>query len=348
MRSRTTRARGLHWADPSRRPSGRGSWPTASADRGGPVALTSAALQLAGLGQLLQGAAAPRAPRDRVRAARPRRRRPLEPRRRCSAASTPTSACRRSCSTTAARSRSRAPSSGTSARGRASCPDDRYERAKVLQWMFFEQYTHEPAIAVVRFLVAYSGEPERHAATDRAADDAGLPRARLDGAPPRRQVAVLRRQSLTLADIALYAYTHVAHEGASTSRRYPAIRAWLDRVAAEPGHVRSTHDRPRPVRAEPDRIAPPRQRAHRRREPALRRRAWRCARARIDDTDPSRTVPGGEAAILDRPRVARGRVGRGAAPSERARRRLRRGRRVAETDGWGRRGTPTARSGSAR
>ena len=43
-------------------------------------------------------------------------------------------------------------------------PDDRYERAKVLQWMFFEQYTHEPAIAVVRFLVAYSGEPEKHEA----------------------------------------------------------------------------------------------------------------------------------------------------------------------------------------
>ena len=72
---------------------------------------------------------------------------------------------------------------------------------------------------------------------DRGADEAGLPRARRDGAAPRRRRAVPRRRALTLADIALYAYTHVAHEGGFDLAGYPAIRAWLERVAAEPGHV---------------------------------------------------------------------------------------------------------------
>jgi glutathione S-transferase len=115
-------------------------------------------------------------------------------------------------------------------------PADAYERAKVLQWMFFEQYSHEPAIAVVRFLVAYSGDAESHAATieQRTATGyraLGAMERHLDGSP------YFVGDSLTLADIALYAYTHVAHEGGFDLEEYPAIRAWLDRVAAEPGHV---------------------------------------------------------------------------------------------------------------
>ena len=116
-------------------------------------------------------------------------------------------------------------------------PDDRYGRAKVLQWMFFEQYTHEPAIAVVRFLVAYSGEAEKHGAMIETRTNAGY-RAldamerHLDGGN-----AYFVGAGLTLADLALYAYTHVAHEGGFDLATYPAIRAWLDRVAAEPGHV---------------------------------------------------------------------------------------------------------------
>ncbi len=115
-------------------------------------------------------------------------------------------------------------------------PDDAYERAKVLQWMFFEQYDHEPAIAVVRFWVALSGRPEefadrldeRRAAGYRALDA-------MEGELDDR--AFLVGESLTLADIALYAYTHVAHEGGFDLGPYPAIGAWLDRVAATPGHV---------------------------------------------------------------------------------------------------------------
>ena len=115
-------------------------------------------------------------------------------------------------------------------------PEYPYERAQVLQWMFFEQYDHEPSIAVVRFWLLFSGRPEafadrleeRTAAGYRALD--ALER-HLDGRD------WLVGSGFTLADIALYAYTHVAHEGGFELERYPAIRAWLDRVAAVPGHV---------------------------------------------------------------------------------------------------------------
>jgi glutathione S-transferase len=115
-------------------------------------------------------------------------------------------------------------------------PADPYERAQVLQWMFFEQYDHEPSIAVVRFWVAFSGRPEafadrleeRTAAGYRALD---AMERHLDG----REFLV--GVSPTLADLALYAYTHVAPEGGFDLSGYPAIGAWLERVAAMPRHV---------------------------------------------------------------------------------------------------------------
>ena len=115
-------------------------------------------------------------------------------------------------------------------------PEDPYARAQVLQWMFFEQYDHEPAIAVARFWLAYSGRPddfsdrlpERTAAGHRAL--AAMERHLAD-----RQFLV--GDSLTVADIALYAYTHVADEGGFDLEPYPGVRRWLARVAAEPGHV---------------------------------------------------------------------------------------------------------------
>jgi glutathione S-transferase len=116
-------------------------------------------------------------------------------------------------------------------------PADRFERAQVLQWMFFEQYDHEPAIAVVRFLLAYSGLPrEEISARVEARRPAGY---RALDAMERHLAgrAFLVGDGMTLADIALYAYTHVAGEGEFDLGPYPAIRGWLDRVAAEPGHV---------------------------------------------------------------------------------------------------------------
>ena len=115
-------------------------------------------------------------------------------------------------------------------------PEDAFERAQVLQWMFFEQYDHEPAIAVVRFWLAYSGQPEAYAERVEARQAAGY-RA-LDAM--ERHLAGrdwLVGDGFTLADISLYAYTHVAHEGGFELSRYPEITAWLDRVAALPGHV---------------------------------------------------------------------------------------------------------------
>ena len=115
-------------------------------------------------------------------------------------------------------------------------PTDRYERAQVLQWQFFEQYQHEPSIAVVRFLIAYSGEAEKHA--QRIEEQTANGYIALD-AMERHLAgrAFLVGERYSLADISLYAYTHVAHEGNFDLEPYPAVRAWLDRVAGRPGHI---------------------------------------------------------------------------------------------------------------
>ncbi len=115
-------------------------------------------------------------------------------------------------------------------------PADPYDRAKVLQWMFFEQYDHEPAIAVVRFWLAYSGRPEAFA--DRVDERTAAGYRALDALERGLEGrGWLVGDGMTLADIALYAYTHVAHEGGFELDRYPAIAGWLGRVASEPGHV---------------------------------------------------------------------------------------------------------------
>jgi glutathione S-transferase len=115
-------------------------------------------------------------------------------------------------------------------------PDDRYARTQVLQWQFFEQYDHEPSIAVVRFWLAYSGQPEAYADRVESRRIAGY--KALDAM--ERHLGGrdwLVGGGMTLADISLYAYTHVAHEGGFDLASYPAIRAWLERVATQPGHV---------------------------------------------------------------------------------------------------------------
>jgi glutathione S-transferase len=114
-------------------------------------------------------------------------------------------------------------------------PDDPFERAQVLQWMFFEQYRHEPAIAVLRFWVTISDGPPPGADVE-AKRSAG--RAALEAMEHRlggHEYFVGER--FTIADIALYAYTHVAPEAGFDLEPYPAIRAWLERVAAQQGMV---------------------------------------------------------------------------------------------------------------
>jgi len=114
-------------------------------------------------------------------------------------------------------------------------PDDAYERAQVLQWLFFEQYAHEPNIAVLRFWRHYAPEPpaESDMAARRAGGTAAL-RA-MEAHLAEREFVV--GDAYSIADIALYAYTHVADEAGFDLDRYPAIVAWLARVREQPGHV---------------------------------------------------------------------------------------------------------------
>ncbi len=122
------------------------------------------------------------------------------------------------------------------AEGSPLLPEDRFARAQVLQWMFFEQYSHEPYIAVARFWIHSLGKREEWADRLREKWERGyqvldVMERHLSG----RRFLVDDRYSI--ADIALYAYTHVAHEGDFDLARYPEVRAWLGRVAAQPGHV---------------------------------------------------------------------------------------------------------------
>ena len=124
--------------------------------------------------------------------------------------------------------------------GTSLLPADRLGRAQALQWMAFEQYCHEPNIATSRFWLHHAElTPERKAAL---AQKQPLGYAALDvmeGHLARRAFFVGERYSI--ADVALYAYTHVADEGGFDLGRYPAIDGWLGRVRAQPGHVPITH-----------------------------------------------------------------------------------------------------------
>jgi glutathione S-transferase len=122
------------------------------------------------------------------------------------------------------------------AEGTPLLPAERYEHAQVLQWLFFEQYSHEPNIAVVRFWVHVGGgAPSEHELKERRRAGYAALEA-MERHLAAREYLVAGRY--TIADIALYAYTHVAHEGGFVLDRHDAIRAWLARVAAQPGHVR--------------------------------------------------------------------------------------------------------------
>lgn len=118
-------------------------------------------------------------------------------------------------------------------------PSGRFARADMLRWMFWEQYNHEPNIATLRFWRAFVGEA---GLTD--AQKALLPAKQAAGeAALQLMDEHLARQawfaggSFSLADIALYAYTHVAGEGGFVLSAFPNVTAWLERVAGQPGHV---------------------------------------------------------------------------------------------------------------
>ncbi|WP_369855379.1 glutathione S-transferase family protein [Candidatus Thalassolituus haligoni] len=115
-------------------------------------------------------------------------------------------------------------------------PKDTFTLAKMQQWQCFEQYSHEPYIAVARFIAKYQGMPASRQAEYKAKQSGGY----LALGVMEQQLAAtpyLCGDQLTNADISLYAYTHVAHEGGFELERYPAIQAWLDRVEATPGFI---------------------------------------------------------------------------------------------------------------
>jgi glutathione S-transferase len=122
------------------------------------------------------------------------------------------------------------------AEGTPFLPADKFERAQVLQWMFFEQYSHEPYIAVARFWIHELHKREEWA--DRLKERWEKGYQALDIMERHlRDRRFFVGSAYSIADIALYAYTHVAEQGDFDLNRYPAIRGWLDRVADQPGHV---------------------------------------------------------------------------------------------------------------
>ncbi len=123
------------------------------------------------------------------------------------------------------------------AEGSALLPSDRLGRARALQWMFFEQYSHEPYIAVARFIAKFlpADSPRRAEMpwlAGRGNQALGVMEEHLRTSP------YFAGGRYSVADIALYAYTHCAADGGFDLSRHPGVRAWLERVQAQPRHVR--------------------------------------------------------------------------------------------------------------
>ncbi|AYA66367.1 glutathione S-transferase family protein [Alteromonas sp. RKMC-009] len=122
------------------------------------------------------------------------------------------------------------------AEGSALIPRSSFDLAKMLQWQFFEQYSHEPYIAVARFINLYLGLPEERKAEYKA-KQAGGHKALAVMEDQLSRTPFLTGSQLSLADISLYAYTHVAHEGGFDLTAYPAVNNWLKLVEDHKGYT---------------------------------------------------------------------------------------------------------------
>jgi glutathione S-transferase len=126
------------------------------------------------------------------------------------------------------------------AEGTPFLPAERLARAQVLQWLFFEQYSHEPYVATPRYIIKHLGRDHARAAELPARIEKGHQAlAVMETHLAKRQFFVGERY--TVADVALYAYTHVAHEADIDLKPYPSVRGWLARVASQPRHVKIDH-----------------------------------------------------------------------------------------------------------
>ncbi len=115
-------------------------------------------------------------------------------------------------------------------------PDDALQQARVLQWQFFEQYSHEPYIAVARFIARYLGMPE-HRKAEYESKQSGGNQALAVMEDKLKTSPFLVGDECTIADVSLYAYTHVADEGGFELSSYPAVSQWLNRIQSLDGYV---------------------------------------------------------------------------------------------------------------
>jgi glutathione S-transferase len=120
-------------------------------------------------------------------------------------------------------------------------PYDRFLRAQVLQWLFFEQYSHEPYIATSRFWISILGKAkEYHEAIEQKREPGYASLRVMERHLSERTFFVGERY--TIADICLFAYTHVADEGGFDLTQFPAIQSWIERVKSQPGHISITEE----------------------------------------------------------------------------------------------------------
>ncbi len=120
-------------------------------------------------------------------------------------------------------------------------PYDRFLRAQVIQWLFFEQSSHEPYIATSRFLISILGKAEEYKEVIEQKREPGYAALRvMENHLKRHSFFVGERY--TIADISLFAYTHVAHEGGFDLTPFPAIQSWIERVKSQPRYISITQE----------------------------------------------------------------------------------------------------------
>lgn len=120
-------------------------------------------------------------------------------------------------------------------------PYDRFLRAEVLQWLFFEQSSHEPFIATPRYWISVLGKAEQYKDALEQKREGGYAALSLME-QHLKSYTFFVGERYTIADICLFAYTHVAHEGGFDLSRFPYIKAWIERVKAEPGYISITQE----------------------------------------------------------------------------------------------------------
>jgi glutathione S-transferase len=122
------------------------------------------------------------------------------------------------------------------AQGSELLPADPFLRAKVLQWQFFEQNSHEPYIAVARFIAKYLGLPDNRRAEYESKQQGGHKALKVMQQQLKKSPYLVQDQ-LSIADISLFSYTHVAHEGGFDLSVYPEINAWIERIKNHPRYI---------------------------------------------------------------------------------------------------------------